>query len=180
MSDIYIGSNCPGLDIFLQPGEWYFGGPEACVRTTLGSCVAFTFWHRRLCMGGICHYMLSRLAAERRHGRADGRYADEALELLSGAARAQGTDLRDYEVKLFGGADMFKLPNRPTTSVGACNIEAAFALVQHHGLHVTAQSLGGTRYRQLMFAIGSGDVWLRHGAASSQLAPGAPVAGGLL
>lgn len=171
MSDAYAGPRYSGLDIFLGPGEWFFGGPNARVRTTLGSCVAFTCWHRRLRLGGICHYMLSHRAAGRGDNKADGRYAEEALELLDGAARARGTCLFDYEVKLFGGADMFIVPDRPLTSVGACNIAAALDLVQRHGLQVEAQSLGGTYYRQLLFSVGTGDVWLRRGASSARSMP---------
>lgn len=156
--------------VFLQPGDWHFGESDTCVRTTLGSCVSFTLWHSRLRIGGICHYML----AHRAGGEAlalDGRYADEALELLHQAAREHGTHLRDYDVKLFGGADMFHLPNRVLSSVASCNIEAARALVSRYGLTVAAESLGGSSYRQILFSIGSGDVWVRKGPAAPSPGP---------
>lgn len=149
--------------IYLQPGDWYFGDHRACARTTLGSCVAFTFWHSRLRIGGICHYMLAHRASGVKEPVLGGRYADEALELLDQAAREHGTQLRDYEVKLFGGADMLYLPNRLRSSVASCNIEAARALVPRYGLHVTAESLGGRSYRQLVFSISTGEVWMRQG-----------------
>src|SRR5439155_18563598 len=43
------------LEIFLQPGEWYFGDADTRIRTLLGSCVAITMWHPRRCLGGMCH-----------------------------------------------------------------------------------------------------------------------------
>jgi hypothetical protein len=46
------------IDIFLQPGEFYFGDHETRIRTLLGSCVAITMWHPRLRIGGMCHYLL--------------------------------------------------------------------------------------------------------------------------
>lgn len=53
-----IKSLSGGLDIFLQPGEWYFGEGNTRVRTTLGSCVAIVLWHPVRRIGGMCHYML--------------------------------------------------------------------------------------------------------------------------
>jgi chemotaxis protein CheD len=46
------------LDIFLRPGDCYFGGQNTSIRTVLGSCVSMTFWHPQLRVGGMCHYML--------------------------------------------------------------------------------------------------------------------------
>ena len=33
------------VEIFLQPGEWYFGDRHTRIRTVLGSCVSAVFWH---------------------------------------------------------------------------------------------------------------------------------------
>ncbi len=46
------------MEVFLQPGELYFGDGRTRVRTLLGSCVAIAVWHPRLRIGGLCHYML--------------------------------------------------------------------------------------------------------------------------
>ncbi|MDO8775427.1 MAG: chemotaxis protein CheD, partial [Burkholderiaceae bacterium] len=69
------------VDIFLQPGEVYFGGRDTRIRTLLGSCVAITMWHPGMLAGGMCHYMLPGAPTGRR-GALDGRYADEAMELM--------------------------------------------------------------------------------------------------
>ncbi|MCK6396767.1 MAG: chemotaxis protein CheD, partial [Zoogloea sp.] len=94
--------NPAAIDIFLQPGEVYFGDRGTRIRTVLGSCVSITFWHPRLLLGGMCHIMLPG-----RIGKApdepDGRYADEAVSLLVDEMRAAGTQPRDYQAKLFGG-----------------------------------------------------------------------------
>ncbi|MBL8511280.1 MAG: chemotaxis protein CheD, partial [Betaproteobacteria bacterium] len=46
------------MDIFLQPGEFYFGDADTRIRTLLGSCVSITMWHPTRRIGGMCHYML--------------------------------------------------------------------------------------------------------------------------
>jgi Chemotaxis protein; stimulates methylation of MCP proteins len=46
------------MEIFLQPGDWYFGDRDTRIRTLLGSCIAITIWHPRLLVGGMCHFLL--------------------------------------------------------------------------------------------------------------------------
>ena len=80
------------IEIFLNPGEFYFGDRDVRIRTILGSCVSITLWHPKLLIGGMCHYMLpSRQGRETK--RADGKYADEALGLLFEEIRRGGTAL---------------------------------------------------------------------------------------
>jgi len=39
------------IDIFLQPGELYFGDRHTRIRTVLGSCVSVVFWHPEKLLG---------------------------------------------------------------------------------------------------------------------------------
>ena len=149
-------------DMFLQPGQWYFGKAGPRFRTTLGSCVAICLWHPHLRIGGMCHYMLpTRLSQSSEPD--SGRYGDEAFELLLREARKAGTQPQDYEVKLFGGGNMFAGTRQLEQDVAARNIAKARDLVAAHGLRVKAQSLGGLGYRQLLFDLATGDVWVRQG-----------------
>ena len=59
-----------GNEIFLQPGEFYFGDAATRIRTLLGSCVAITLWHPARMIGGMCHYMLPN--RQKHHGPLDG------------------------------------------------------------------------------------------------------------
>ncbi|RFA28387.1 hypothetical protein CAI21_12505 [Alkalilimnicola ehrlichii] len=79
-----------GIDLFVHPGEYEFADENFCLRTTLGSCVAITFWHKERRLGGMCHFMLPERA------RLDGsdlnpRYAGDALELMVRAAKQRRT-----------------------------------------------------------------------------------------
>lgn len=157
-----ITSRSGGIDIFLQPGEWYFGDEYSRIRTTLGSCIAFTFWHPSRRVGAMCHYMLP--SRDKPGGKLDGRYGDEVLQLLDAEARRLGTRLHEYDTKLFGGGNMAATA-ASETGVPARNIAAAWALVEQYQLRVKAEHLGGSGYRQLIFDIASGDVWMRFGSA---------------
>lgn len=154
-----------GIDIFLQPGEWYFGDEDTRIRTTLGSCVAFTLWHPERLIGGMCHYMLPTRGMPGFDAQS-GRYGDEALALLLREAKRLGTRPQEYEVKLFGGANMFPGLARSEAGVPTKNIAKARQLLLEHGLRAKAESLGGTRFRQLIFTLANGEVWVRTGQAS--------------
>jgi chemotaxis protein CheD len=143
------------IEIFLKQGEVYFGDRDTRIRTVLGSCVAITMWHPDLLIGGMCHYMLpsrhprgkkfhcrirdsaigfpSRRATDKKE--LDGKYADEALELMFTEIQRSGTH---------------------------ADIEVVSQLLAHNGLKVRAEHLGGVGHRNLIFDISNGHVWMRH------------------
>lgn len=150
------------VDVFLQPGEVYFGGRDTRIRTLLGSCVAVVMWHPGMRAGGMCHYMLPG-APKAKRDALDGRYADEALELMLREIRNAYTSPADYLVKLFGGGHMFSAHQSVREShVGAKNVEMARILMKRHGFSISAEQLGGVGHRNVMFDIGNGHVWVRH------------------
>ena len=105
------------IDIFLHPGDFYFGDKETRIRTLLGSCVTITLWHPRLQIGGMCHYLLP-MKHHNKQTALDGRYADDAIKLFLQELHRTGTWPADYEVKMFGGGDQF--PNQ--VKAGLTNI----------------------------------------------------------
>ncbi len=150
------------FDVFLQPGEYFFGGREVRIRTLLGSCVSLVFWHPQLLLGGMCHYMLPGRARGATHAL-DGRYADEAVELMLGEIRTSGTQLRDYQVRMFGGGDMFPGISRAERGhVGMKNVVAARELMCRHGFGCVSEHVEGLGHRNLIFQVGSGQVALKH------------------
>jgi chemotaxis protein CheD len=149
------------IDIFLGPGECYFGDAPTRIRTLLGSCVAVTMWHPQGRVGGMCHYLLpQRLIGT--GGQLDGRYGDEALTYLAQQAADAGGHPAEYEVKLFGGSDM--LSTRTSTKhmdIGARNVTLAKKLLAQLGFRIVVEHVGGTKHRSLVFEVWSGDVWLK-------------------
>ncbi len=51
--------------------------------------------------------------------------------------------------------------------VGTRNVEAARMLLRTHGFRVRAAHVEGEGHRNLIFDIGSGEVWLRHVAPAA-------------
>jgi len=175
------------IEIFLQPGEFYFGDRNTRIRTLLGSCVSIVCWHPKKLIGGMCHYMLP-TRGEKRTSELNGKYADEAMEMFLRELRATHTKPSEYQVKLFGAGNMFPVAgNRecqrctPETAYlredGVCpkvpcrNRQVAYHLVRQHGFTLHAEHLGGQGHRQLMFDIWNGDAWMKHVPASTPLKP---------
>jgi chemotaxis protein CheD len=153
-----LGAN----DIFLQPGELHFGERSTRIRTVLGSCVAMVFWHPLRHVGGMCHYMLPSRAG-RQMGTLDGRYANEAVALLFSSMARAGTRPAEYQVKLFGGANMFPSQGEAGLHhVGLRNVEAARDIVAANSLVCVGEHLAGAGHRNVIFEVWSGRVWIKH------------------
>ena len=146
------------VDIFLRPGEHFWGDARYSVRTILGSCVAVCLWNPISHEGGMCHIMLPSRTKKREPRCLDGRYADEALLLLfdelNHAARKRFTE---YEVKVFGGGRMFPTLESPEV-IGERNITAVRALLTRFGMPIKSESLGGDCHRKIIFNIKTGEV----------------------
>ena len=153
------------IEIFLQPGDFYFGDEHTRIRTILGSCISITMWHPRLKQGGMCHYMLPERRANSPR-RLDGRYADDAIALFMRELLGNRTKPEDYEVKIFGGGRMFQRQRRAempkSMDVGTRNIEAGRRLLREHGFHIRAEHLAGDGHRNVIFDVASGNVWMKH------------------
>jgi chemotaxis protein CheD len=162
------------IDIFLQPGDFYFGDRDTRIRTLLGSCISIVMWHPELKIGGMCHYMLSS-RGDKNIPVLDGRYGDEAILMFFQEAIRHNSNPNDYIVKIFGGGNMFSRPenNVPCISspcseviqecrnVSCRNIIKGVSLLEQYGFSIKSRDLGGTQSRNIIFDIESGDVWVR-------------------
>jgi chemotaxis protein CheD len=110
--------------------------------------------------------MLPERSSERRkvdRPEPDGRYADEAITLLLNKMDVVGAPHKEYQVKLFGGGNMFPESNEvKMLQIGIRNVQAARRLVNLHGFTCVAEHLGDTGHRSVIFKVWSGDVWVRH------------------
>lgn len=169
------------FDVFIHPGEWFFGDADTRIRTVLGSCVAIVLWHPQQRIGGMCHYMLPGRGQPRpADAPLDGRYADEAIDLLCSEIHQARTRVQDYQVKLFGGGNMFLSCEKPIATAGPDvprrNVSIARELLQEHGFKaIAAEHVGGGGHRNVVFDVWSGDVWMRHNPAKCNKCGQTPV-----
>lgn len=152
------------VEIYLLPGDLHFGDENTRIHTVLGSCISITLWHPRLHIGGMCHFMLpSRGTGKPSNGSLDGHYADEAIELLLCEIAKHKTRPDEYQVKLFGGGNMFRLAlTENTFNVARDNVEAARALLDINGFDTHAEHMGGSGHRRIIFDLYDGSVLVKH------------------
>ncbi len=157
------------IDVFLLPGEHFAGDARHRIATLLGSCVSVTLWQPRLRVGAMSHFVLpgSNVA---RGLPANGRYAEDSLELMLQDLRRLGVQDADCQAKVFGGGAMFE--GRPGLDIGRQNGEAAKAMLRARGLQIVSESLFDAVHRRIVFDVGSGEVWVRHGRPEDGVALG--------
>jgi len=162
------------IEIFLKPGDFYFGDADTRIRTILGSCISITMWHPTRLIGGMCHYLLPSRPNKSKSGL-DGHYADEAMQMFMKELKAARTHPSEYRVKVFGGGNMLKFLKSSSPDidfesrgerqfhmdVAARNVSAAESLLLDNGFKLEAKDLGGNKHRHIIFDIWSGDVWVR-------------------
>lgn len=149
------------IEIFLMPGECFVGDADYRPRTLLGSCVSITLWHRVRRIGAMSHFLLSTRGRRGRGMDLDGRYGDEAVCLMLEQLARCAVAPPDCEAKIFGGASMSRGSEGDALQVGRENGGAAHRLLRQHGIPIVSQSLYGFGHRNIIFDIGSGDVWAR-------------------
>ncbi len=167
------------IDIFLQPGDFYFGNKETRISTLLGSCVAITIWHPIKLIGGMCHFMLPSNQLDQANYPLNGKYADQVMQMFLNEIRAANTIPEEYQAKVFGAGHMFSevliTPQHKAdplqcedpincTKVSCRNAFIAPQLLKENNFQVVKSDLGGTKCRRVIFDIWSGDVWLRKGS----------------
>jgi len=150
-----------GERFFLLPGQWYFGGNHAVVKTLLGSCIAITLWHPKHRIGGMCHFLLP-TRPRTPDGHLDGRFGDEAVELLVGEIKRTHTRTQDYEAHLYGGADT--MPDNATKlNIGERNVAKAWDIMDKYGFQLQCVDVGGNEPRNVTLDLGNGQVLLKRG-----------------
>ena len=147
------------IDVFLQPGEHFVADAQYRIRTVLGSCVSITLWHPPTRTGGMSHFLLPTRGGAP-VAELDGRYGDEALQLILRELWHAGIAPAQCQAKIFGGGNMFPDAVRAcTANVGLRNGEAARRLLLDSAIPLLSESLFGDGHRQIIFDLRSGDVW---------------------
>jgi chemotaxis protein CheD len=156
-------------DIFLNPGELYFGGPNVRVRTLLGSCVSIILWHPKLHVGGMCHYLLATRGDKKVTPGLEGKYGEDAFEALLNQSKVHFAPIHEYVAKIFGGSNMFSKSEKSmldasvTTNsklVGVRNIEFAKDILNQNSIKIISENTGGIASRKVFFTVWDGEVWL--------------------
>ena len=149
------------MEIFLHPGEIYFGKAPMVISTLLGSCVSVTLWHPGQQLGGMCHVVLP----ESPDGQCEMKYGDCAIDEFVKQISKYSTRPQDYVVHIYGGSDMF--PDMQKTSnlkIGERNFDKVRELLETFKFKVSEVDTGGCHSRKIRLDLSDGSVGVRkHG-----------------
>ncbi|MDR1534180.1 MAG: hypothetical protein LBU64_03675 [Planctomycetota bacterium] len=141
--------------LFLRPGFLFLPAAPTRLCTVIASGVAVTVYDRSQCFGGVGHYSHPvRLA---RGSTPD--FAAPALVGLIEMFQSAGSNLRDLEIYLYGGADN---PHAPGFRAwrGRSNCRAGFDILKRLGAPPAGSDIGGRFARKLVFYTGTGESML--------------------
>ncbi|TPH19264.1 chemotaxis protein CheD [Litorilituus lipolyticus] len=142
----------------LSPGEIIFTEKPLIVRTILGSCIAVTVWHPHLKVGGICHFLIANHQQEHKAKVQNYRYGDCALTFLM-KEMSQYAPLNEFELRLFGGANMYSSRSKPT--VGEKNAHFTKQWAKSYQLKFKQIEILGNVSRSIIFDLATGNVELQ-------------------
>lgn len=150
-----------GAPVHLMPGQWHVGR-DGSLKTLLGSCVGITIWSPQRKLGGMCHYLLPK-RARRGTEPLDGRYGDEALELMVLALKKLGCPPEGCTAHLYGGADTLPDGMAKNFNVGERNIDQAWTMLERYGLNLDGVDVGDHVPRTVTLSLLTGDVTMTRG-----------------
>jgi chemotaxis protein CheD len=156
----------------LLPGEIYFGIERTMMQTLLGSCVSIVLWHPQKKYLGFSHFLLSRGDG---NNQRQGYYGEDVLRFYLSQIQRIGTQPAEYQVKVFGGGNMFDSLSTPKAlNVAQNNIAWALKTLRESGFSITARDTGGRHYRRVIVDGDSGNVWLQRGDVQQSAFEGTP------
>lgn len=161
--------------ITLKPAELYISDHPAIVRTVLGSCVAVTMFDKRIGVAAMCHALLPQgnETLDQQAATTENlsyKYVQTVIPLMLQRLKAFGSEAKDLEVKLFGGADMLtvRTGNPNMQPVGKSNIDAVLQAIKAHNLELIVSDVGGHFGRKILFYTQTGEVLLKRINSASE------------
>ena len=146
-------------EVRVKVADFAVTADRALLATTgLGSCVAIALHDPVSRVGGLAHVLLPSLALARdRSNRA--KFAATAVRLLLEEMCAVGARAERVRAKLAGGACMFAtLMPIAGLAMGERNVLAVREALEHAGVPVVGQDVGGEHGRSVYFDTGDGSV----------------------
>ena len=129
----------------------------------LGSCVAVTFYHQKSQSGIMAHVVLPARDKEiALTPNVKGKYANIAVEELVNWLKKNKIPQNEIQVKLVGGAKMFKNTVSDVLNISDRNIESISQELAKYNLKVYKKELGGNKGRSIFFNLENGEIKIFH------------------
>ena len=129
---------------------------EEVITTLLGSCIAACVRDPSTGLGGLNHFLLPAPKGTQNDSDVATRYGDSAMNALIGTLIRRGARRDLFEVKLFGGANLFPVSHGRT--VGDSNQRFILDFISNEGLKLVSKHLGGNNGRRIYYHPVTGKV----------------------
>lgn len=121
----------------------------------IGSCVVIAAYDVKKMVGALAHVMIPGTSPEKTSSPRT-RYAADAIEEMITMMTVLGTDRKNIEVCLVGGANVLK---RGDYSICRDNIDSITEFLTKQNIEIKAKSLGGTERMSVSLDVGNGNVY---------------------
>ena len=141
--------------LFMGPGFLYLPSLPTRLCTVIASGVAVTMYDRIQCLGGVGHYS----HPLRNGGSSTADFAAPALVGLIRMFTKAGSDPRNLETYIYGGADNPEAPGFYSAR-GSHNLRTGREILTKMGVRIAGSDIGGRFARKLVFYTGTGESML--------------------
>jgi len=134
--------------------------PKRLVALGVGSCVVITFYDPVLKVGAMAHTMLP---DSTKSGPTSNpfKFADLAIDEVIRKMESLGSQRRNMEAKIVGGANMFPSLGHGSLRAGEENVLAVKEKLRKDGIRLAGEVVGGSVGRSVEFDTASGIVTVR-------------------
>jgi chemotaxis protein CheD len=139
------------------PGQYMITSVPALVSTVLGSCISVCLWDKSAGIGGMNHYLLPGTEDQEPGNMNRG---NTAIQLLVRSMLNRSATIENLEAKVFGGCNSLYKENN-LYKVGERNAAIAFETLKELNIRVSAQHVGGSYGRKIIFNTGTGKVKMK-------------------
>lgn len=149
----FFDSRLNAQAVNLPPGEFYVtSDADEVITTILGSCVAVCIRDKKIGVGGMNHFLLASPSSG--ITSLSNRYGSYAMEQLINSILKQGGRKSDFEIKVFGGSNLFKNMNK----VGSNNIQFIREYLKKEDFNIESEDVGGEIPRKIFYWPKTGKV----------------------
>ncbi len=135
--------------------------PGRLIALGLGSCVGVTMLDVVKGIGGMAHIMLPESNGFKGSAR-QSKYVDTAIPLLLQKVLRKGARKSNLQVKLAGGAQMFKsMSNSSLLNIGERNVKKCYQVLNELNIKITGADTGGDMGRTMILDCSSKKVFVR-------------------
>lgn len=159
-------TNFNGLScVYIHPGEACFSSDPIVVTTVLGSCLSITMYSGKIKYAGISHCQLPNCRSSNMNCdncQDPFKYVNCTIMHMVKKFEQMHIKRNDIEVKIFGGADIFKSASGENriNSVGRQNIQTALETLAMFNMRAITSDIGGELGRKIFFLTATGDIFL--------------------